>query len=214
MSSSAILVCCGSFNPPTIAHLRLMEMAREHVELFGLKVVKGFYSAVNDGYAKENLISGKHRVSMLRASVQKSSWLDVHEWEVRQPGWVTTASVLKQIKDEYPECRVILVAGSDILRSFNVTGLWDEDDVSVILGPNHGLVIIERASVKSKEIIELMLDRPIIYKSQKNIWFVNQPIVHKVSSTKVRQLLQIHCNIRYLVPDSVYDYILSNKLYQ
>ena len=189
-------------------------MAKEHVELFGFKVIKGFYSPVNDKYEKQNLISGVHRIAMLQLSVQKTSWLNVHEWEVKQPGWVTTASVLERIKSENPDCRIILVAGSDILRSFNVAGLWDEDDVKMISGPKYGLVIIERAIIGSNEVIELMLSRPIIYKNQKNIWFVRQSVLNEVSSSKVRQLIQIGCNIKYLVPDSVHEYILNNKLYQ
>jgi nicotinamide mononucleotide adenylyltransferase len=214
MDSPVILVCCGSFNPPTLGHLRMMEMAKEHIELFGFKVLKGFYSPTNDCYDKKKLVKGEHRIAMLGASIQGSSWLNVHEWEVKQPKWSTTASVLKQIQSEYPDNRIMLVAGSDIIKSFNVPGLWDEADVALIISQDYGLIIIERVTVKASEMMELMLSRPIIYKSQRYIWLVGQPIINEISSSKVRQLLNMGCNVRYLISDSSYEYIMENKLYQ
>ena len=36
------LIACGSFNPPTLMHLRMLECARDHLEqTYGCNVVEG-----------------------------------------------------------------------------------------------------------------------------------------------------------------------------
>ena len=38
---NALLLSCGSFNPPTIMHLRLFELARDHLTTCGYDVLGG-----------------------------------------------------------------------------------------------------------------------------------------------------------------------------
>lgn len=48
-NSKVILLACGSFNPPTILHLRMFEAARDFLSLkFGCDVVEGIISPVAD----------------------------------------------------------------------------------------------------------------------------------------------------------------------
>ena len=57
----AVLISCGSFNPPTIMHLRLFELARTHLQKCGYSVLGGMISPVHDKYKekKDSLISSR-----------------------------------------------------------------------------------------------------------------------------------------------------------
>lgn len=91
-----VLLACGSFNPITNMHLRMFELARDHLEDAGnYRVVKGIISPVGDGYKKKGLIEACHRVEMARLATESSDWITVDAWESLQPEWVETAKVVR-----------------------------------------------------------------------------------------------------------------------
>ncbi len=47
------LIACGSFNPPTIMHMRLLEQCRDKLTEEGFEVTGGILSPVGDGYKKK-----------------------------------------------------------------------------------------------------------------------------------------------------------------
>lgn len=51
-----VLLACGSFNPPTLLHLRMFEAARDFLRFrFGCDVVEGILSPVADQFEKPEL---------------------------------------------------------------------------------------------------------------------------------------------------------------
>ncbi|XP_056305063.1 nicotinamide/nicotinic acid mononucleotide adenylyltransferase 1 [Danio aesculapii] len=91
-----VLLACGSFNPITNMHLRMFELARDHLEDTGrYKVVKGIISPVGDGYKKKGLVEACHRLEMARLATESSEWITVDDWESQQPEWVETAKVVR-----------------------------------------------------------------------------------------------------------------------
>ncbi|XP_070615418.1 nicotinamide/nicotinic acid mononucleotide adenylyltransferase 1 isoform X1 [Erythrolamprus reginae] len=105
--TEVILLACGSFNPITNMHLRLFELARDHLQETGkYKVVKGIISPVGDAYLKKGLISASHRVAMARLATENSDWLEVDDWESSQKEWQETIKVLRyhhqKLKRSYP----------------------------------------------------------------------------------------------------------------
>ncbi|XP_068589412.1 nicotinamide/nicotinic acid mononucleotide adenylyltransferase 1 [Cebidichthys violaceus] len=99
--TKVILLACGSFNPITNMHLRMFELARDHLEDTGqYRVVKGIISPVGDGYKKKGLIESCHRLEMARLSTENSDWITVDSWESLQPEWVETAKVIRHHYDK------------------------------------------------------------------------------------------------------------------
>ncbi|XP_060690858.1 nicotinamide/nicotinic acid mononucleotide adenylyltransferase 3 isoform X3 [Hemiscyllium ocellatum] len=94
------LIACGSFNPITNMHMRMFELARDHLHqtvLFaGLyEVIKGIISPVNDRYGKKGLVTAKHRVAMVQRALETSDWITQDPWESQQEQWVETVMVLR-----------------------------------------------------------------------------------------------------------------------
>ncbi|KAI5095646.1 nicotinamide nucleotide adenylyltransferase 1, partial [Silurus meridionalis] len=91
-----VLLACGSFNPITNMHLRMFELARDHLEETGrYSVVKGIISPVGDAYKKKGLIEACHRVKMARLATESCRWISVDDWESQQAEWVETAKVMR-----------------------------------------------------------------------------------------------------------------------
>ncbi|KFV80861.1 Nicotinamide mononucleotide adenylyltransferase 3, partial [Struthio camelus australis] len=96
-----ILLACGSFNPITNMHMRLFELARDHLHQTGrYQVIEGIMSPVNDDYRKKGLVSAKHRIAMAKLALETSDWIRVDPWESEQETWTETVKVLRYLKSK------------------------------------------------------------------------------------------------------------------
>ncbi|XP_018432357.1 PREDICTED: nicotinamide/nicotinic acid mononucleotide adenylyltransferase 1 [Nanorana parkeri] len=94
--TEVVLLATGSYNPITVMHLRLFELARDYLNSTGnYKVVKGIISPVSDGYKKKGLVEGQHRLSMAQLATQTSDWIKVDPWECLKQDWTDTVAVLR-----------------------------------------------------------------------------------------------------------------------
>uniref|UniRef100_A0A8C2I779 Nicotinamide/nicotinic acid mononucleotide adenylyltransferase 3 n=1 Tax=Cyprinus carpio TaxID=7962 RepID=A0A8C2I779_CYPCA len=93
-----VLLACGSFNPITHQHMRLFELARDHMHQTGLyRVVGGIVSPVGDYYGKQGLVVSKHRLAMARLALQSSDWVSVDDWESQQADWTETVVTMRWV---------------------------------------------------------------------------------------------------------------------
>uniref|UniRef100_A0A8C3TRL5 Nicotinamide nucleotide adenylyltransferase 3 n=1 Tax=Catharus ustulatus TaxID=91951 RepID=A0A8C3TRL5_CATUS len=96
-----ILLACGSFNPTTNMHMRLFELARDHLHQTGrYQVIEGIMSPVSDNYGKKGLVSARHRVAMAKLALETSDWIRVDPWESEQDTWTETVKVLRHHYNE------------------------------------------------------------------------------------------------------------------
>ena len=67
---------CGSFSPPTLMHLRILEDAKDHLESTGKYVVVGGYlSPCHAAYGKASLVDMHHRLNMCQVRVMEcTAW--------------------------------------------------------------------------------------------------------------------------------------------
>lgn len=208
-SDNVVLLLCGAFSPPTVMHLRLLEMAREYVQgKLGVHVALGVLSPVHDSYRKQGLVSGHHRLQMLHLSTQSSDWIEPWDWECEQSSWTRTRVVMEELF-KITKCRVMLCAGADLLMSFSVPNLWSDDDVDFIC--RHGVLILDRAGV---DIQDILWSSPLLFSHRWNVHTIPQPISNEISSTKIRLLISRGLSIRYLVDDAVCKYIESSNIYK
>ena len=118
----AIVVMGGSFNPPTIAHYKLMKAAMEQ-----LGADKGIYVPTSGkalrrkmrkvGFPEEAFCE-ESRITMLKAMCETDSRLEIEDVEMRHPkGWYTLET-LRYIKQKYPEAEITFLIGSDKLEIF------------------------------------------------------------------------------------------------
>ena len=162
--SQIALLACGSFNPPTFMHLRMMELAREILETeFKCDVVEGILSPVADGYAKPNLAPAQHRLNMLTIATRDSDWLIPDGWEASQGTWTRTREALRyhqqRVHKKYgPDVRVVLVAGGDFVSSFRSKlesgeWLWHKEDLVNIV-KQYGLICLVREGLRAHTVFD------------------------------------------------------------
>lgn len=225
-----VLLACGSFNPITNMHLRLFEVARDHLHQTGkYQVIEGIISPVNDSYGKKDLVASHHRVAMARLALQTSDWIRVDPWESEQAQWMETVKVLRHHHGELlrsmaqmdgpdpsktpsasaalPELK--LLCGADVLKTFHTPNLWKDSHIQEIV-EKFGLVCVNRSGHDPKRYI---LDSPILQQFQHNIHLAREPVLNEISATYVRKALSQGQSVKYLLPESVITYIRDQGLY-
>ncbi|KAK8379359.1 hypothetical protein O3P69_019335 [Scylla paramamosain] len=240
-SQRVVLLACGSFNPPTNMHLRMFEIARDFLHrTTNYHVVAGLMSPVHDKYGKEGLVNATDRVQMLRLALNSSAWVHVSEWETHQDDWTPTREVLQyhqelidsmvngnvdptvkrqrvdgstawltHLSGSTDAVTIKLLCGADLLESFARPGLWKDEDIEALVG-KFGLVVITREGSNPYKFI---YESDVLTRHQRNIHIVTEWITNEISSTKVRRALRRGDSVKYLVQDSVIDYIYKNALF-
>jgi len=210
-----ILIACGSFNPITIMHLRLLEMTRDYFNENGYEVIGGYFSPVGDGYSKKGLRKGSHRNNMVQLASKESDWIMTDTWESEHSEWIPTIKVLDHFHEEINKNRlgkkvkVVLICGSDLLDSFSTPGVWADQDV-IDICTNYGVGVVAREGADPAVTI---WSNDLLYSLRKHIHIVHQWIPNDISSTKVRLALARGLSVKYLLPDPVVEYITETGLY-
>ncbi|KAJ4972463.1 hypothetical protein NE237_005637 [Protea cynaroides] len=212
-----VLVATGSFNPPTIMHLRMFELAKDALNSEGYYVIGGYMSPVNDAYKKRGLISAEHRIQMCDLACKSSSFVMVDSWEAKQSSYQRTLAVLARIQNCLSESglisreslRVMLVCGSDLLESFSIPGAWIREQVRSIC-KDYGVVCIRR---EGKDVEKIVSSDDILNENKDNIKIVDDLIPNQISSTGVRECISRRLSVKYLTSDEVVDYIRKENLY-
>ncbi|XP_050436005.1 nicotinamide/nicotinic acid mononucleotide adenylyltransferase 3 isoform X2 [Adelges cooleyi] len=104
---------------------------------------------------------------------------------------------------------VRLLCGADLLESFAVPGLWDDDDIETIVR-DYGLVVISRSGSNPNKFI---YESDILTKYMANIIIVTEWISNEISSTKIRRALCRNDSVKFLLNESVESYIKDQGLY-
>ena len=240
---NALLLSCGSFNPPTIMHLRLFELARDHLTTCGYDVLGGMISPVHDKYKekKPSLIPAKHRIKMVELSVRDYPFVKCSKWEIHQEGWTRTRQVLEEhlsqinnavkypqdLCEKYPHLpnslKTLSSAQVSEPHTFRLFFICGGDLLESFSVPNLWKDEDIESIVKNFGLIVITREgsnpqqyiekHHILRTYEANIHIVKEPILNDISSTKIRDAVKRETSIRFFVPDSVINYISDNKLY-
>ena len=243
MKKNCILISCGSFNPPTIMHLRLFELAKDHLQGCGWNVLGGMISPTHDNYKRKKpslKVSSNHRVKMVELALESYDFVRCSKWESEQDDWPRAGEILeehlKQINQvldkskntsEFPHLPDSLVGlNSDKKKEPSVVKLF-------MIGGGDFLESFSVPNLWKDEDIKVMVrdfgliiitregsnpkqyieNHPIVNQYKDNIYIINEKITNDISSTKIREAVKYGNSIKFFVDNSVISYISKNELY-
>ncbi len=187
----------GSFDPIHLGHLLVAEHFLNYTSLSGIWFL---ISPQNPLKNKESLTEVGHRLAMVKLAMEGSPNLIASDLELYLPRPSYTVDTMDFIKKRWPEITFSLIIGSDNVVNFskwkNYERLAKENPILVY--PRKGYL---RASIRE----ESSVDRTFSH--------VEAPLI-ELSSTLIRSTIREKKSIRFMVPDSVLDYIIVHELYQ
>lgn len=185
----------GTFNPPHVGHLIVIESVRDQERIDTVLFVP---SASPPNKQDGTLAPAADRLKMTQLAVQGNSDFEVTDIEIRRPGPSFTIDTVDALTALHPEASFSLIIGSDNFLEFHT---WKSP--REILAKT-GLVVMSRPG------FDLRQAHPEYARLAK---VINVPQVG-VSGTDIRRRMKLGRSIRYLVPKPVEDYIRHTNLYR
>ncbi len=191
----------GTFDPPHVGHLRLAEVAIEHLGLDKLLFVPA-----GDPWRKEGqpLTAAEHRLDMTVLAVDSLPRMDVSTLELDRPGPSYTVDTLAEVLARYgEETELYFVLGQDALLDMPN---WKEPHRIVALA---WLAVALRSPGRDLELTALEKAIPGI---SRRLIVLPMSFVD-VSATAVREWARKGASLDGLVPPLVEAYIKQHDLY-
>ncbi len=182
----------GSFNPIHVGHLAL---ANYLCEFGGLDSVWFLVTPQNPLKRQDDLLDDCHRLELARMAIQDYAKFHVSDFEFSLPRPSYTIHTLQALKVAYPENEFHLIMGSDNWKVFN---LWHHPqqllaENRLIIYPRPGFPV-DASGLPSQ------------------VRLVKAPLLD-VSSTFIREGLRLGKDIRFFLPQAVYERIKQEKWY-
>jgi len=193
----------GTFDPIHHGHLIAAQEIREKLNLD-----KILFIPVGDPPHKTDIevTDSIHRLNMVKKAIEDNSYFEVSSIEVDRPGYTYTIDTLMELKEKYPEnCKFYFIIGADTLPQL-VT--WKEYRKVFTLCQ---FVAVMRPGFNNEEIYNEARRLESCFSAKIDI--IDAPLI-EISSTDIRKRVRESKSIKYLVPESVEEYIYSNGLYR
>lgn len=183
----------GSFNPVHIGHLAIANYIAEWSDLDELWFV---ISPQNPLKQKSSLLADYHRLEMVNLSIGKYSKFRTTDIEFKLPKPSYTIDTLTYLKERHPSNEFVLIMGSDNLESFHKWKNYEQ------ILKDFELIVYPRPGYKGSE-----------FDSLPNVLMVEAPNM-EISSSFIRKALQEKKDVRFFLPDKVYEYIDLMNFYK
>ncbi|MBS0300068.1 MAG: nicotinate-nucleotide adenylyltransferase [Proteobacteria bacterium] len=207
----------GTFDPIHYGHLRIAE---ELLDSIGLKRMIFVPSGAPRLRAAPAASRG-HRAAMVRLAIQDNNRFTLDEREINRPGISTTVQSLREYQHELGnKAALCFVLGIDAFVKINQWSEWRElfNLCHLIMVARPGFVSIGDEKNLPAEIREEYSSRcvtstsDLVWQSSGFIYTAHTSLL-EISASQIRSLISAGKSIRYLLPESVAEYIKSNRLY-
>ncbi len=191
----------GSFNPLHHGHLIAAEFAAETIGLGLVLFAPVVHPPHRDG---KQLAPIEHRLAMIEMAIADNDRFQLNLVDVERPGPHYSVDTVKIIEQQYPNSELYFVMGGDSFKGFPK---WSRPGEIV---EHCRLAVMRRPSTRP---VQPYMHEDVMPGLQARVDMIEAPPIG-ISATRVREQLSVGKSVRYLVPNSVLDYVHSNDLYQ
>ena len=201
----------GTFDPVHCGHLRLAVEMREQL---GLEMVR-FVPAGTPPHRAAPRASAEARLRMLEAAIEGADGLCVDGRELERGGWSYMVDTLCSLHQSFPDHALCLILGMDAFCGLESWHQWQR-----LLQLAH-LGIAQRPGTRPPEAGRLadllgrarVNDAAPLRRCKAGCVALRTIPAMDISATKIRALIARGRSVRYLVPESVFDIIMTNGIY-
>lgn len=212
----AIGILGGTFDPVHYGHLRLAE---EMLELAGLRQIR-FIPTGTPPHREAPQVTAAQRSAMVKLAIADQPAFVLDEREVHRTSKCYTVDTLRELRAELGEQQPLcLLMGGDAFLQLHTWHEWQSlfDLAHIVVGYRPGFTIEERIghappSLRAQYQQRLCAVTSLRTQTHGGIAVLGIPKL-EISATVIRSRLIEQRSIRYLLPNSVADYIHQHQLY-
>ena len=183
----------GSFNPVHVGHLIIANFMATQTDLDKVWLV---VSPQNPLKPKKTLARDYDRLHLVQLGIGDNPKIQASNVEFDLPKPFYTIDTLAFLKEKYPDRSFALIMGGDNLASLH---LWKNYE-QILAG--YDIYVYKRPAYDVGELA-----------AHPRVRICEAPLLD-ISATYIRECLRTGKSVRYLVPDAVWEYLESGKLYR
>lgn len=214
---SLIGIYGGTFDPIHYGHLRVAEEVVEAMDLSKLC----FIPSGSPRLRQAPVAAKHHRVAMLRAAIQDNAKFNLDEREIHRPGASRSVITLRELRNELKENFVLcFLMGRDVFLNFSKWHGWRDlfKLCHIVIVDRPGYISAMNHNGLPQELRQEYISRQTSHVSElKNttsgLVLTVPTTMLDISATVIRTNIASKKSIRYLLPDTVLEYIKKNHLY-
>lgn len=191
----------GTFDPIHIGHLVTAEAVRNEYSLDRVL----FIPAANPPHKKDQHVTPAfHRYIMTAMATYSNPFFHVSSIEMDRPGPSYTIDTIYELRKRYgTQTEIYFITGADAIQEIPT---WDR--IEELLGICHFIAATRPGCVPSVDNIKEHFGEL----GEQKIHRLNTPEL-EISSTDIRERIKKGYSIKYIVPESVENYIIKEGLY-
>lgn len=195
-----IAIFGGTFNPIHNGHINL---ALKLTERYNFDEILLIPAKVPPHKSSVGLVDEEHRLAMCMLAAQKHPVFTVSDIELKRDDTSYSYYTIMQIKENYPQAQLYFIIGCDMLECFTRWHRYEDilKHVTLLAAAR------EQGEYKRMEQLANQLNET----GGRCIVEHIEPM--PISSTEIRNLVEVGGNISEYVPASIEKYIKANKLY-
>ena len=212
--TAAIGLLGGTFDPVHFAHLRLAVEAAEQLALASVRWIPSGHP----GHRGAPVAGVEHRLAMLRLAISGEPRFALDEADARSPVPTFTVNTLARLRAEFgTEVPLVLIIGADQLLALDSWREWkrlfDLAHIAVAERPRFEVRADALAGELAAEYARRSAQTPALARTPAGAitTFCMTPL--DISASAIRADIAAGRTPRYLLPDTVLDYIGSHRLY-
>lgn len=195
MNKNSIAIFGGSFNPPTIAHINLAKQILDKMK----NIEKIIFVPVSTKYNKQGLAPDEDRLELLKTICQDHPNMEVSSLELNSPRQLYTIETLKIMQKQNPDKTIYFIVGTDNLKELETWHAANE------ILQQFKIIVLER----DNDIMEKIISNSLFLKQYRESFIKLNFNKIKLSSSYIRQKVQMGEEIKELVPEKIYKDILE-----
>jgi nicotinate-nucleotide adenylyltransferase len=201
----------GTFDPIHFGHLRMALELYQALDLAHVRLIPCYQPV----HRKLPVAAPEQRLAMVKKAIAGETALQVDNCEIARKGPSYTIETLRFLHKKLPNTPLCLIMGIDALLNFPSWNKWEE-----ILKLAH-LVVAHRPQYQLPQsgiMADLIKNRLTtnyadLHKQQGGCIFLHPVTPLEISSTYIRTQFAMGLNPRFLLPNSVYEYIKQHGTY-
>jgi len=208
----ALGVLGGTFDPIHYGHLRPAQAVRERLALAPMLIIP----APNPPHRRPPVAPADHRLRMVELACAEFPGLQVDDREYRRGGASFTVLTLESLRREFGDRPICLLMGMDAFEGIETWHEWTRlpQLAHLVVMTRPGWAFPGEAQLPAWARGRIVQESRAL--SQKNagcVFFQSVP-PEDISATTIRAAIARGESVRGQLPETVWEYICANRLYQ
>lgn len=202
----------GTFDPIHLGHVQLAKEVLKQIKFEKIYFIPCFSSA----HHKKIQASPEQRLALVKMAIKGQPHLLADDIEIKRQGISYTFDTIKSFRQKFPNAPLALIVSDEVFVKFTTWHKWKE-----ILKYAH-LIVTNRPgfTIHINEELEKLIKK----KSIKDCHLLSESLAGRIlfltinslaiTSTEVRSLIKNQGDVKHLLPEKVWQYIMQHDLYK